>query len=121
MVSVTVDCAKLVFGQNISFSAMMEGGRGKKEREKQRGGRGDTHRENGKRKRRRSKGKKEEGKEEEEKRKEGRKEEILEFRSPGEAGHRLAELLRAMWGYAAQHSVFRRPTGYLQAGFPDGL
>lgn len=74
MVSVTVDCAKLVFGQNISFSAMMEGGRGKKEREKQRGGRGDTHRENGKRKRRRSKGKKEEGKEEEEKRKEGRKE-----------------------------------------------
>ena len=62
MVSVTVDCAKLVFGQNISFSAMMEGGRG------------DTHRENGKRKRRRSKGKKEEGKEEEEKRKEGRKE-----------------------------------------------
>ena len=74
MVSVTVDCAKLVFGQNISFSAMMEGGKGKKDREKQRGGKGDTHRENGKRKRRRSKGKKEEGKEEEEKRKEGRKE-----------------------------------------------
>ena len=45
MVSVTVDCAKLVFGRNRSFSAMMEGGRGKKE----------------------------EGKEEEEKRKEGRK------------------------------------------------
>ena len=73
MVSVTVDCAKLVFGRNISFSAMMEGGKGKKVREKQRGGKGDTHTEKGKRRRRRRKGKKEEGKEEEEKRKEGRK------------------------------------------------
>lgn len=73
MVSVSVDCAKLVFGQNISFSAMREGGRGKKERERETGGKGDTRREKGGRRRRRRKGKKEEGKEEEEKRKEGRK------------------------------------------------
>lgn len=66
MVSVSVDCAKLVFGQNISFSAMREGGRGKKERER------ETERREGRHTQREGKEKEKKEKGEEGRRKRGR-------------------------------------------------